>query len=222
MLECKNISKSYKDVPLFKRLNYRFEDGKAYALVGKNGSGKSVLLRLLAGFSVPDQGQILVDGKPLGEGQDFLPDAGISINQPEFVDSWSGWENLCYLARIQRKVEAKVIMDWVRRFEMEGAIKRRYKGYSQGMRQKLRLIQALMEEPKYLLLDEPFNALDEDSVDLLREILRAYKQPGRCLIFTSHDREDIEAVADVVLPLRALKRGELVQDETQGSQGAEA
>lgn len=205
MIELRQVSKKFKDCNLFANLNLSFEDGKCYGLVGQNGSGKSVLLRLIAGFSKPDSGQVIIDGEALGVARDFIADAGVSINQPEFLGAWTGLENLNYLAAIRKKIDEARILSWVRRFGMEEVINKKYRTYSQGMRQKMRIIQALMENPKYLLLDEPFNALDEKSAELALEIFQAFKSPQSTLIFTSHHPEDIERLSDEIIAMNSLR-----------------
>lgn len=204
MIELQNISKNYQYVKLFNRVNFTFNDGMAYGLVGRNGSGKSVLLRMIVGFAKPDTGRIVVDGKVLGQDFDFLQDAGVSINQPEFMAGWTGYDNLMYLAEIQNKIAKEEVLAWVNRLGLKDAIKRKYKTYSQGMKQKMRIIQALMENPKYLILDEPFVALDQKSVFTVQKIFQHFKAKDKMIIFTSHDDKDIKAIADVILPIESL------------------
>lgn len=205
MIELVNISKKFGEVDVFSDVNYTFEKGKAYGLTGRNGSGKSVLLRLIAGFSKPDSGYVRIDGEKLGDKFDFIQNAGVSINKTEFIGHWSGYDNLLYLASIRHLITSDEIMEWVEKLGLEKDIKRPYRSYSQGMRQKMRIIQAVMEQPQILLMDEPFNALDEESVKIVQNVFMAFKRENRLFIFTSHDRDDIERLSDVILSIDEIK-----------------
>lgn len=205
MIELIELSKNYNYVELFHKINITFEDGKAYGLVGRNGSGKSVLLRLIAGFSRSDDGRVIIDGKTLGKDLDFIQEAGISINQPDFMPGWTGYDSLMYLREIRKRVTEEELLTWVARLGMTEAIHRKYKTYSQGMKQKMRIIQALMENPRYLIMDEPFNALDEQSVAIVQEIFLEFKGEDKTIIFTSHHDQDIQAIADEIISIEELK-----------------
>ncbi len=207
MIQLINISKSFQYEEIFHQINFTFLDGHAYGLVGRNGSGKSVLLNLMTGFIKPDSGQVLIDGQILGRDVDFIQDAGVSINQPEFMPGWTGYDSLMYLANIRKKINQKEVSWWVEKMGLTKAIHKPYKTYSQGMKQKMRIIQALMEHPKYLIMDEPFNALDEQSVELVQTIFNHFKSPQTTIIFTSHDQTDISSIADTILPIETLKKG---------------
>lgn len=207
MIELINIGKKFRYEELFTKINYSFEDGQAYGLVGRNGSGKSVLLSIIAGFIKADSGQVVIDGQTLGREIDFIQNAGVSINQPDFMPAWTGYDSLMYLANIRKKISEKEVMWWVDKLGLTVAIHQKYHTYSQGMKQKMRIIQAVMEQPKYLLMDEPFNALDEQSVDQVQAIFQDFKSPTTTIIFTSHDDADIQALADTILPIEALKKG---------------
>ena len=205
MISLENITKNYRDVKLFSNLSQQFDAGLIYAIVGGNGSGKSVLLRLIAGFAKPEEGVIWIRGERLGEKHDFISEAGISIDQPEFVGHWTGLDNLMYLANIRGIATTEEILNLAPRLDLTDALGRRYRTYSQGMRQKMRIIQALMEHPTILLMDEPFTALDEDTTDEVIELFKTFRSPDRLIIFTSHDREIIEQLADVIISMRELK-----------------
>lgn len=159
MIEIINVSKKYKNNVLFKNLNIQLND-KSIKIKGQNGSGKSVLLKMIVGFSMPDEGEIIVDGIKLHEDGDFIGDAGITINAPEFMKNYSGMDNLLYLAKIKGIDSMDRINELVKLFGLENDINKKYKTYSLGMKQKMRIIQALIDNPRYLILDEPFDALD--------------------------------------------------------------
>lgn len=196
MIKLENISKAYKDITLFNGVNAEFESGSRIAIKGVNGSGKSVLLKMVCGYAKPDSGRILIDGQELGKGQDFIRNAGISINSPEFIDSMSGMDNLLYLIDIQKKATKEDVLVLAERLRLDG-LNKKYKTYSLGMRQKMRLIQALVEKPDYMILDEPFDALDDTSRETAKQVLEEYSE-NKTLIFTSHNQEDIDALATVI------------------------
>lgn len=196
MIKLENISKAYKDITLFNGVNAEFESGTRIAIKGVNGSGKSVLLKMVCGYAKPDSGRILIDGQELGKGQDFIRNAGISINSPEFIDSMSGMDNLLYLIDIQKKATKADVLALAERLRLDG-LNKKYKTYSLGMRQKMRLIQALVEKPDYMILDEPFDALDDTSRETAKQVLEEYSE-NKTLIFTSHNQEDIDALATVI------------------------
>ena len=196
MIKLENISKAYKDITLFNGVNAEFESGSRIAIKGVNGSGKSVLLKMVCGYAKPDSGRILIDGQELGKGQDFIHNAGISINSPEFIDSMSGMDNLLYLIDIQKKATKEDVLALAERLKLDG-LNKKYKTYSLGMRQKMRLIQALVEKPDYMILDEPFDALDDTSRETAKQVLEEYSE-NKTLIFTSHNQEDIDALATVI------------------------
>ncbi len=197
MIKLFHVKKSYKELVLFKDLNITFDKPKT-KIKGLNGSGKSVLLKMIVGYSRPDSGTIYVDDKEIHKDLEFLPDAGVSINAPEFIKAWSGMENLRYLAKIRGIANDARILELALKLGLDNDLKKKYKTYSLGMRQKMRLIQALMDEPKYLILDEPFDALDsamkKEAMDLLKEYMTAHS--GTQLIYTSHQDSDDE-FADV-------------------------
>ncbi len=196
MIKLENISKAYKDITLFNGVNAEFESGSRIAIKGVNGSGKSVLLKMVCGYAKPDSGRILIDGQELGKGQDFIRNAGISINSPEFIDSMSGMDNLLYLIDIQKKATKADVLALAERLRLDG-LNKKYKTYSLGMRQKMRLIQALVEKPDYMILDEPFDTLDDTSRETAKQVLEEYSE-NKTLIFTSHNQEDIDALATVI------------------------
>lgn len=201
MIIFEGVYKKYKDNILFKDINIKFPKNKKILIKGINGSGKSVLLKMIVGYSKPDIGTITVDNKIIGKDVDFLADAGITINAPDFMADLTGMENLKYLANINKKVSEDKIIELVKLFDLEYNINKKYKTYSLGMKQKLRLIQAFMEEPSYLILDEPFDALDKKTQDLLMNMLDKFiKQKNKTLIYTSHNSE-YEKFADIIYEL---------------------
>lgn len=196
MIKLKNVSKKYGHHTIFENVSITF-DAQKIKIKGENGVGKSVLLKLIVGYSVPDQGDIYYNSTmKLRKKSDFIEDAGVSINAPEFMKQWTGLENLTYLANINRKCSEERLQALIQTFSLQKDINKKVKTYSLGMKQKMRLIQALIDSPKYLILDEPFDALDKHSKEVAKNYLDAYlkEDPSRILIYTSHsDADDVFA-----------------------------
>ena len=198
LIEMKGVYKAYKKVSVIKDVSVNFVIGKSYGIMGYNGSGKSVILKLIAGYAFADSGEILINGKILKKDMDFIQNAGIVINAPEFINSMSGLKNLMYLAEIKQIIDLSDIENILKKIGLYDARFKKVSTYSQGMKQRLRLAQALMEYPEILLLDEPMNALDKEGITLVKGILKEHVQQGKTLIFTSHQREDFLDLADEV------------------------
>lgn len=202
MIELINLGKQYKQKILFQDVNVIFNEGKKSFIKGINGSGKSVLMKLIVGYSTPTKGMVKVAGKIIGVDQDFIPDAGVFINAPDFIKSWTGAENLLYLANIRKVANEKKVRFLASQLNLEKDLNKKYKYYSLGMKQKLRIIQALMDEPTYLILDEPFDALDKNSRENVLDLLDNYlsEDAQRILIFSSHN-DMMEDFADHIYEL---------------------
>ena len=198
IITLENVCKSYRSGTVLDNVSVSFEKGKCYGIIGRNGSGKSVLLKLIAGFAYPDSGKITIRGKALKKDIDFADDAGVIINSPEFINSMSGLNNLLYLAEIRKKINREKVLETLKTVGLESAMKKRVSAYSLGMKQRLRIAQAIMEDPALLILDEPMNALDDDAVKEIRQLLISLKNEGKTIILTSHNPEDIEVLCDSV------------------------
>lgn len=195
-IKISNLSKRFRSAEVLRGINLQFESGKIYGIVGTNGSGKTMLLRAIAGLIFPSEGTIVVDDKVLHKQIDFPPEMGILIEKPEFLKNLTGFENLKLLAEVKKIVSDAKIKEYMIQFGLNPNDKKTVRKYSLGMRQKLGIIQAIMENQQLLILDEPFNGLDEGAVEMLRNMLRQYKKEGRLIIITSHHKEDIEALCD--------------------------
>ena len=202
LIELKNVSKSYKGLILFENTTVSFEKGKIYGIVGHNGSGKSVLFKMICGFVFPDQGSIFVNGEKLGKNKRFPENFGIIIERPGYLGDKTGFENLRYLADIQNKISDEKIKETLEKVGLPHTIKQKVKNYSLGMKQKLAIAQAIMEDQEILLLDEPFNGLDIDSVQNIRRLFKTLNEEGKTIILTSHNNEDIEILCDHVFRIR--------------------
>lgn len=199
MIELKNISKEFKNKRIFDGVNFTVETGKCVGIIGENGCGKSVLMKIICGFSKPDSGEVIIDGEKLGKHRDFIQNCGVIINSPEFIGHYTGFENLMLLASIKKKIGKSEVLDVLKKVGLDGAAKTKYKNYSLGMKQRLRLAQAIMENPDYLILDEPMNALDTEGIAIADSIIDEYHSLGRTILMTSHNAYDIERHCDYEL-----------------------
>lgn len=202
LIEMKNVSKSYKGLVLFENTNLSIEKGKIYGLIGPNGSGKSVLFKMMCGFVFPDQGTITVRGEQLGKQNRFPRNFGVIIDRPGYLGNKTGFENLKYLAMIKNQITDTQINETMSAVGLQPSAQQKVKNYSLGMKQKLALAQAIMENQEVLLLDEPFNALDIDSVERIRDLLFLLKDQGKTIILTSHNQEDIDVLSDHIFRVR--------------------
>lgn len=182
-------------------ISLTFESGKIYGLSGKNGSGKTMLMRAICGLIRPTQGSVSIDGQVLCRDISFPPSVGVLIESPSFISYYSGFKNLKLLASIKNIADDDTIADLMRRFELDPENKKRYKKYSMGMKQKIGIIAAIMEQPDLIILDEPINALDEKSAQVLKELLNEYKENGALIIISCHDREELEFLSDEIVYL---------------------
>lgn len=201
------LSKKINGAMVLKDLSCEFVSGNIYGIVGKNGSGKTMLLREIAGLIRPTKGSISVDGKTLHHDISFPPNLGLIIEKPDFLNYLTGFENLKMLAEIRHRVADDKIKTLMTKFSLEPNSKQTVKKYSLGMKQKIGIIQAIMENPDILILDEPFNALDEDTVLLVRNLLLQYRKDGKLIVITSHHREDIDAICNHIY---RMEEGQLI------------
>lgn len=196
----KNVSKKIRGVEILTDIDARFESGKIYGLCGYNGSGKTMLLRMLAGLIRPDSGSIQVDGKTLHKDMDFPEDMGVLIENPEFWSNYTGKEALYALAAINKKIGVKEIEYALERVGLNPNDQRTIKKYSLGMKKRLGIAQAIMESPKLLLLDEPTNALDKKGVENIRNIILEEKAEDSIIVLASHSKEDLD-ICNVILEI---------------------
>lgn len=197
-IEVKNVSKKFKNVEVLHDLNATFESGKIYGLIGRNGTGKTVFLKMLCAFYEPTSGEILYDGINVIKAKEFPPSTRALIEKPNFLSDLTGLENLELLAKIQNKITKEEILHSLEQVNLLEEKDKKFKNYSLGMKQKLGIAQVLMEDPKVLILDEPFNGIEERTASKLREVLTTEKKKDKIIIIASHIKEDIETLADVV------------------------
>ena len=198
MIQIKNVSLTINKTVILKSVCASFERGKIHGLIGRNGSGKTMLMKCICGFVKPSQGEIFVDGKRVGKDVDFPKNTGIIIETPGFIPYYSGYKNLKLLAGLNNKIGKQEVREAMEKVGLDPDLKRHVKKYSLGMRQRLGLAQAIMEGPELLILDEPMNGLDKDGVKDMREYLLALKMQGKTIIIASHSAEDIDILCDTV------------------------
>ena len=196
-----NISKKFKNKTIFENLDLTLEGGKIYGVVGYNGSGKTVLLKCLCGLESVSSGRIEVDGQVLGRDLQFPPSLGLILETPGFLEGYSGFDNLKQLALIKGLIDDDTIRHHLVLVGLDPVSRQKVKHYSLGMKQKLALAQAFMESPEIILLDEPMNGLDKQSVNRIRQLLLDYRAEGRLILIASHLEQDIELLSDQVIHL---------------------
>ena len=198
-VEVRNAVKEFKETRALDDVTLSFESGKIHGIVGRNGSGKTVLLKCICGFMELTSGQILV------QGQKVVPskpqNIGIIIESPGFIGSQSGFKNLCQLASLNGKITRQEVEEVMKLVGLDPKNKKPVRKYSLGMRQRLGIAQAIMEDPPLLLLDEPMNGLDNQGVADVREILARLREEGKTIILASHSKEDIDILCDTVCEL---------------------
>lgn len=203
-----HVSLQIKNAKLLSDINITLHSGRVYGLRGRNGSGKTVLMKCICGFMRPTEGKVLVNGKVIHKDMDFLPSAGIIIEEPGFFPNYSGFKNLKILAGIQNMISDDKIRQTMELVGLDSSMKKPVGKYSLGMRQRLGIAQAMMENPDILILDEPTNGLDEDGVEWFRQFILEQKEKGKLILLASHSREDIEMLSDDVY---FMEKGVLVK-----------
>ena len=199
MVEIKNYCKSIKSRPILNNVSYNFEYGKIYGIYGHNGSGKTMLLRAIAGLLVPDSGSVVIDGKVLHKDMSFPPSIGIVIENMNLLPQYNAFDNLKILGKIKKTATDEDIKTALERVGLKSDLK--VKKFSLGMKQRLNIAQAVFEKQKIILLDEPTNALDNDGVQLIYKLLKEEKERGALVVITTHHKEDLEELCDVVLKM---------------------
>lgn len=196
MITLANVSKVIGKQTVLDRIHLQLERNQIHAFFGTNGSGKSMLFRAICGLLKPTAGEVIIDGKTLHKDCSFPESIGVVIESPGFWNAYTGLENLQMLAAIKNKINVNDIRQAIARVGLDPADGRTFKKYSLGMKQRLAIAQALMEQPDILILDEPTNALDEDGVELIRAIILEEKRRGATILIASHNKEDVDILAD--------------------------
>ena len=197
-IEVQNVVKRFRDQGVLKNVSISFEKGQIHGIVGRNGSGKTVLFKCICGLMHPEEGVILVNGKRVGRDVDMPEDIGAIIEAPGFLPNYSGYKNLRFLANIRRKIGKEEILNVLKTVGLDPESRKHVGKYSLGMRQRLGIAQAIMEDPEILILDEPMNGLDNAGVQDIRALLLELKAQGKTILLASHNHEDIAALCDTV------------------------
>ena len=201
MINVENVSLKIKKDMILRDINVEFDDGKIHGIIGRNGSGKTMLMKCICGFIRPTEGEITVAGKRIGIDSDFPESVGVIIETPEFIPYYTGFKNLKLLADIRHKITDEDIRKSIELVGLDSKLKKSVKKYSLGMRQRLGLAQAIMENPDLLILDEPMNGLDKDGVGEMRKYLLDLKAQGKTILIASHSAEDIDVLCDDVVEM---------------------
>ncbi|SFB32479.1 ABC-2 type transport system ATP-binding protein [Acetitomaculum ruminis DSM 5522] len=201
VINIKDYTKVIKNETILDNINLNFESGKIYGIKGKNGSGKTMLLRAVCGLINPSKGCVLIDKEVLGKDISFPKSVGALIENPGFIPNYTGKKNLCILGKIKGKVTEVDIDDILLKVGLKDAANKKFKEYSLGMKQKLGIAAALFEDPDLIILDEPTNALDEASIKGLRNILEEYKKRDKLIILTCHDSDELNFLSDEIIKI---------------------
>lgn len=198
VVRLEDYCKSFKSAEVLKNINLTLESGKVIGLKGKNGSGKTMLMRAISGLILPTSGKVYINDKELGRHISFPPSIGILIENPSFISNYTGFKNLKILASIQNRISDDEIRDAIRKVGLDPDDKRTFKKYSLGMKQRLGIAAAIMERPDIVILDEPINALDEAGAGLIKGLLDELKANGLLIIIACHDTEELNYLSDEI------------------------
>lgn len=209
MIQLQNVTKRIKENTVLDNVSYTFKSGFVYGLYGQNGSGKTMLLRAISGLINLDSGSLFIDGEKLHDKIEFPPETGIVIENMELLPECSAKRNLQMLAKIKNIADEKDIIFSLERVGLDPDSDKKVKKFSLGMKQRLNIAQAIFENQKIILLDEPTNALDEDAVQLIYKIIREEKSRGATIIVATHHKEDLKEVCDVILK---IAEGKIVEE----------
>lgn len=197
-IELKNVSKTFKDNKVINNVSVTFESGNIYGFYGRNGSGKSVLQKIISGLYVPTSGEVLFNGIDINKTKTYPLNMRILIEKPAFFPDLTGFENLKLLADINSIIDDKKIIETLELVNLKDEMNKKYSKYSLGMKQKLGVAQAIMEETDILILDEPFNGIDESTIDTLINYLLKKKSEGKLIIISTHIKEDLTKLSDKI------------------------
>ena len=203
IISVKNLSKDFGQERVLHSVTRDFEKGRIHGIVGNNGSGKTVLMKCICGFLIPTEGEVIVNGKRVGKDVDFPPGLGLIIETPGFLPNMTGVKNLEILASLNKKIGLEEIAAAIRRVGLDPLMKKPVGKYSLGMRQRLGIAQAIMENPSLLILDEPLNGLDKHGVMEMRQLIKGLKEQGKTILLASHNQGDIDELCDTVCEMDA-------------------
>lgn len=208
IVNVENVTKYFKQEKVLDDVNMNLETGHIYGIVGKNGAGKTVLFKIIAGFIKPSSGKVTVAGKIIGVDRDFPDSLGLIIETPEFLSQYNAYQNLLYLANINNKISKEDIKEAIRMVGLDPDSNKKVGKFSLGMRQRLGIAQAIMENPNLIILDEPMNGLDKKGIEDVKELLLKLKGDGKTILMASHYAEDME-ICDEVFQMEDGKLGDM-------------
>lgn len=208
MIEIDNVGKCYGEEWVLKDINLKMKPGEIHGIIGRNGSGKTMLMKTVCGFVKPTEGEVTVAGKKIGREVDFAQRTGVIIETPSFLPYFTGYKNLKNLADIRKIIGREEICQAMAAVGLSPESKKRVGKYSLGMRQRLGIAQAVMEDPQLLVLDEPMNGLDEEGVQDIRKLLLKLKKEGKTIILATHNRDDIRLICDNIYE---MEKGRMVR-----------
>ena len=203
VIRVEGVYKRFGTDTVLKDVSRSFERGRIHGIVGNNGSGKTVLMKCICGFLIPTEGEVIVNGKRVGKDVDFPPGLGLIIETPGFLPNMTGVKNLEILASLNKKIGLEEIASAIRRVGLDPLMKKPVGKYSLGMRQRLGIAQAIMEDPTLLILDEPLNGLDKHGVREMRQLIKGLKEQGKTILLASHNQGDIDELCDTVCEMDA-------------------
>ena len=210
-IEIKNVTKIIKKTKVIDSVSLKFEGGKIYGLSGKNGCGKTMLMRLISGLIYPTTGEIIINDKILGRDCSFPESIGLLIENPAFLTDYTAYENLKMLnGMVGKKLSKEEILDVIESVGLDPKDKRKYYKFSLGMKQRLGIAAAIMGKPEVILLDEPINAIDVDGVSEIRNLIRDLRDEDRVIVIACHDKEEMEYLAEEII---YMKDGKIVKGD---------
>ncbi len=210
-IQIQNVTKQIRGVTVLDNITLEFESGNIYGLRGENGSGKTMLMRIISGLIVPSKGKVLMNGKELHKEMDFPESIGLLLETPTFINGYTGFQNLKMLADLQRKISDEEIIDALNRVGLNSEDKRKYRKYSLGMKQRLGIAAAIMGSPDLIVLDEPFNAIDADGVIQIKKEIIKEKEKGNLIIMACHDTQAFDELTNKVYQ---ISEGRIMQNRT--------
>lgn len=213
-IEVKDYTKVIKGATILDNVNVTFEAGKCYGLKGKNGSGKTMLMRAVCGLIHPTKGHVIIDGEVLGKDISFPRSVGVLIENPAFISNYTGLKNLELLASIKNTVGVDEIRETIEAVGLNPDDKRKYRKYSLGMKQKLGIAAAFMEKPDIIILDEPINAIDENGVIKVKKLIAQAKERGAVIITACHDAQELEELSDEII---SISEGRIETDDKKSA-----
>lgn len=208
IVKVENVTKYFKQEKVLDDVNMNLKTGHIYGIVGKNGAGKTVLFKIIAGFIKPSSGKVTVAGKIIGVDRDFPDSLGLIIETPGFLSQYNAYQNLLYLANINNKISKEDIKESIRMVGLDPDSNKKVGKFSLGMRQRLGIAQAIMENPNLIILDEPMNGLDKKGIEDVKELLLKLKGDGKTILMASHYAEDME-ICDEVFQMEDGKLGDM-------------